>query len=55
MKRLLLVALCSVACVTTAQEGEQMRQDIAALRAELAALRANMAALHTEGVDVARK
>ena len=35
MKRLLLVALCSAACVTTAQEGEQMRQDIAALRADL--------------------
>jgi tol-pal system protein YbgF len=35
MKRLLLVALLSTACVTTAQEGEQMRQDIAALRAEL--------------------
>src|SRR5256884_510291 len=35
MKRLLLVALCSAACVTTAQEGDQMRQDIAALRADL--------------------
>ena len=35
MKRLLLVALCSAACVTTAQEGEQIRQDIAALRADL--------------------
>src|SRR5467141_3496169 len=35
MKRLLLIALCSVACVTTAQEGEQMRADIAALRADL--------------------
>src|SRR6202165_5506959 len=35
MKRLLLIALLSTACVTTAQEGEQMRQDIAALRADL--------------------
>jgi len=35
MKRLLLIALSSVACVTTAQEGEKMRQDIAALRADL--------------------
>ncbi len=35
MKRLLLMALVSTACVTTAQEGEQMRQDIAALRADL--------------------
>src|SRR6267142_5923998 len=35
MKRLLLVALLCTACVTTAQEGEQMRQDIAALRADL--------------------
>ena len=35
MKRLLLIALCSVACVTTAQEGEQMRADIAALRTDL--------------------
>jgi tol-pal system protein YbgF len=35
MKRLLLVALVSTACVTTAQEGEQMRQDIAVLRADL--------------------
>src|SRR2546422_768698 len=35
MKRLLLIALCSVACVPTAQEGEQMRADIAALRADL--------------------
>lgn len=35
MKRhLLLAALCS-ACVTTAQEGQQMRQNIAALRADL--------------------
>ena len=32
---LLIAALCS-ACVTTAQEGEQMRQDIAALRTDLA-------------------
>src|SRR3979490_422782 len=35
MKRLLLVALLCSACVTTAQEGEQMRQDIAALRTDL--------------------
>src|SRR2546425_3950728 len=35
MKRLLLIALCSFACVTTAQEGEQMRADIAALRTDL--------------------
>jgi tol-pal system protein YbgF len=35
MRRLLLIALLSAACVTTAQEGEQMRQDIAALRADL--------------------
>jgi len=35
MKRLLLVALLSTACVTTAQEGEQMRQDIAAIKADL--------------------
>jgi len=35
MKRLLLIALLSTACVTTAQEGEQMRQDIAALRTDL--------------------
>jgi len=35
MKRLLLVALLCTACVTTAQEGEQMRQDIAALRTDL--------------------
>src|SRR3954463_4397490 len=35
MKRLLLIALASTACVTTAQEGDQMRQDIAALRADL--------------------
>ena len=35
MRRLLLLALLSAACVTTAQEGEQMRQDIAALRADL--------------------
>ena len=36
MKRLcgVLLVLCA-ACVTTAQEGEQMRQDIAALRADL--------------------
>jgi tol-pal system protein YbgF len=33
--RCALVALCSAACVTTAQEGEQMRQDIASLRADL--------------------
>src|SRR5207253_5715828 len=30
-----LVAVLGVACVTTAQEGEQMRQDIASLRADL--------------------
>src|SRR3954469_24438574 len=36
MKRLLFAALLATsACVTTAQEGEQMRQDIAALRADL--------------------
>ena len=35
MKRLLLVALLATACVTTAQEGEQMQQDIAALRTDL--------------------
>jgi len=36
MKRLLLAALLATsACVTTAQEGEQMRQDIASLRADL--------------------
>jgi len=35
VKRLLLVALLSTACVTTAQEGEQMRRDIAALRVDL--------------------
>src|SRR6266850_2378400 len=35
MKRLLLIALLCTACVTTAQEGEQMRQDIAALRTDL--------------------
>jgi tol-pal system protein YbgF len=35
MKRLLLVALLATGCVTTAQEGEQMRKDIAALRADL--------------------
>src|SRR5712671_203340 len=35
MKRLLLIALLCSACVTTAQEGEQMRQDIAALRTDL--------------------
>src|SRR3989442_13518763 len=35
MKSLLLIALWSVACVTTAQEGEQMRADIAALRTDL--------------------
>jgi tol-pal system protein YbgF len=29
------LSLANVACVTTAQEGEQMRQDIAALRADL--------------------
>ena len=35
-KALLLVFLaCSAACVTTAQEGEEMRKDIAALRADL--------------------
>ena len=35
MKRLLLAALLATsACVTTAQEGEQMRQDIAALRTD---------------------
>src|SRR5204862_7519686 len=32
--RCALVALCSVAGVTTAQEGEQMRQDIASPRAD---------------------
>jgi tol-pal system protein YbgF len=32
---ILLFALAGGACVTTAQEGEQMRQDIAALRADL--------------------
>ena len=32
---LLLALLGAAACVTTAQEGEQMRQDIAALRADL--------------------
>lgn len=32
---LLLLAALASACVTTAQEGEQMRQDIAALRADL--------------------
>jgi tol-pal system protein YbgF len=35
MKRLLLVALLATGCVTTAQEGEQMRKDIASLRADL--------------------
>jgi len=35
MKRLLLLVLLCSACVTTAQEGEQMRQDIAALRTDL--------------------
>src|ERR671938_578109 len=30
-----LLLFCASACVTTAQEGEQMRQDIAALRADL--------------------
>src|SRR3954466_11931143 len=37
MRRLLigLLALLGSACITTAQEGEQMRQDIAALRADL--------------------
>jgi tol-pal system protein YbgF len=36
MKRLLFAALlATTACVTTAQEGEQMRQDIAALRTDL--------------------
>ena len=30
-----LLLLASAACVTTAQEGEQMRKDIAALRADL--------------------
>ncbi len=35
MRGLLLVALLSAACVTTAQEGEQMRQDIASLRTEM--------------------
>lgn len=35
MRRLLLVAALCSACVTTAQEGQQMRQDIAALRADL--------------------
>ena len=36
MKRLLFAALLATsACVTTAQEGEQMRQDIATLRADL--------------------
>ena len=34
MKRLLLLLACA-ACVTTAQEGEQMRQDIASLRTDL--------------------
>jgi len=34
-KGLLLIALACGACVTTAQEGEQMRQDIAALRGDL--------------------
>ena len=31
----LLLALATGACVTTAQEGKEMRQDIAALRADL--------------------
>jgi tol-pal system protein YbgF len=36
MKRLLLVTLlAATACVTTAQEGEQMRKDIATLRTDL--------------------
>ena len=35
MKRLLLIPLLAAACVTTAQEGEQMRKDIAALQAEV--------------------
>ena len=35
MKRLALLLLACSACVTTAQEGEQMRQDIAALRVDL--------------------
>src|SRR3954469_16703563 len=34
MKKLLLLLACT-ACVTTAQEGEQMRNDIAALRTDL--------------------
>ena len=29
------LALAATACVTTAQEGEQMRKDIAALRSDL--------------------
>ena len=35
MRNLLLVLLSCTACVTTAQEGEQMRADIASLRADL--------------------
>jgi tol-pal system protein YbgF len=35
MKRLALLFLACSACVTTAQEGEHMRQDIAALRVDL--------------------
>ncbi|HUK87197.1 MAG TPA: tol-pal system protein YbgF [Terriglobales bacterium] len=35
MKRTLLAALLASGCVTTAQEGEQMRKDIASLRADM--------------------
>src|SRR5215813_4668731 len=35
MKKLLLIPLLTAACVTTAQEGEQMRKDIAALQADV--------------------
>ena len=35
MKKFALALLACTACVTTAQEGEQMRQDIAALRLDL--------------------
>ena len=46
MKKLFLALLCCSACVTTAQEGEQMRTDIAALRAELKQQKEAAAAEH---------
>src|SRR6267142_355038 len=51
MKRLLLIALSSVACVTTAQEGEKMRNDLAALRGQLEVIQHRLDAMDKGTTD----